>query len=173
MGAYGARAQSRRLATCPVEVLILAVGSRMPAWVDQAFSEYQKRMPPDARLRLLEIKPEKRTGGKPAAQLMAAEAARITAALPRDTFRIALDERGTQLTSVSLAAHWRDWRNEGRDLAFIIGGPDGLAPPIKSDANFLWSLSQLTLPHALVRVMLAEQLYRAISILQQHPYHRE
>lgn len=156
-----------------MEVLILAVGTRMPAWVDQAFSEYQKRMSSECPLRLLEIKPEKRLGGKTATQLMTAEAARITAALPRNALRVVLDERGEQVTSLGLADRWREWRSEGRDLVFIIGGPDGLAPDIKSQANFLWSLSKLTLPHALVRVMLAEQLYRAMSILQQHPYHRE
>lgn len=144
----------------------------MPAWVDTAFKEYQKRMPADAALRLIEIKPEKREGGKTPAQLMQAEAARIKAALPRDVFRIVLDEHGKQLSSVCLSEHWQHWREHARDLAFIIGGADGLSPSIKSSADFLWSLSQLTLPHALVRILLAEQLYRAVTILQQHPYHR-
>ncbi len=155
-----------------MEILILAVGTRMPAWVDTAFQEYQKRMPVDAALRLIEIKPEKREGGKTPTQLMQAEAQRIEAVLPRAAFRVALDEKGKQLTSVLLSQHWQQWREQARDLAFIVGGPDGLSPSIKSSADFLWSLSQLTLPHALVRVMLAEQLYRAVSILQQHPYHR-
>jgi 23S rRNA (pseudouridine1915-N3)-methyltransferase len=156
-----------------MELIIAAVGTRMPDWVDTAFAEYQKRMPREARMRLVEIKPEKRDGGKTTQQMIHMEAARIAAALPKDCYRIVLDERGKQLTSLALADELRCWLATGRDTALIIGGADGLAPEIKARADLSWSLSALTLPHALVRVVLAEQLYRAASILQHHPYHRE
>ncbi len=156
-----------------MDLIITAVGTRMPDWVDAAFAEYQKRMPREARIKLLELKPEKRDGGKTAQQVMRAEAARIDAVLPKDCCRIVLDERGKQLTSAALADALQGWLGAGRDVALIIGGADGLAPEIKARADLNWSLSSLTLPHALVRVVLAEQLYRAASILQHHPYHRE
>jgi len=156
-----------------MEFTITAVGTRMPNWVDEAFAEYQKRMPREARIRLLEIKPEKRDGGKTAQQVMAAEAERIVAALPKGALIIALDEHGKQFTSQALAQEMQKWLGAGRDASLIIGGADGLAPEIKARADLLWSLSPLTLPHGLVRVLLAEQLYRAHSILQGHPYHRE
>ena len=157
-----------------MELIIAAVGTRMPDWVDTAFAEYQKRMPREARIRLLEIKPEKRDGGKTAQQIMGLEAARITAALPsKSCYQIVLDERGKQLTSLALADALQNWLAAGRDVALIVGGADGLAPEIKARADLTWSLSALTLPHALVRVVLAEQLYRAVSILHNHPYHRE
>ena len=157
-----------------MELIIAAVGTRMPDWVDTAFAEYQKRMPREVRMRLVEIKPEKRDGGKTTQQIMHIEAARITAALPsKSCYQIVLDERGKQLTSLALANALQNWLAAGRDVALIIGGADGLAPEIKARADLTWSLSALTLPHALVRVVLAEQLYRAASILQNHPYHRE
>ena len=156
-----------------MELIIAAVGTRMPDWVDTAFAEYQKRMPREARIRLVEIKPEKREGGKTAQQMMQAEAARIEAALPKDCYRVVLDERGKQWTSVALAENLQRWLAAGRDTALIVGGADGLAAEIKTRADLAWSLSVLTLPHILVRVLLAEQLYRATSILQNHPYHRE
>lgn len=156
-----------------MDIIIAAVGTRMPDWVDTAFAEYRKRMPREARIKLLELKPEKRDGGKTAQQVMRAEAARIDAALPKGCYRIVLDEHGKQWRSVDLADALQKWLAAGRDVALIIGGAEGLAPEIKAHADFGWSLSPLTLPHALVRVVLAEQLYRAISILQHHPYHRE
>lgn len=156
-----------------MDIIIAAVGTRMPNWVDAAFAEYQKRMPREARIKLLELKPEKRDGGKTAQQVMSVEALRIDAALPKDCYRIVLDERGEQLTSMALADTLQGWLGTGRDVALIIGGADGLAPEVKARADFNWALSPLTLPHALVRVVLAEQLYRAASILQRHPYHRE
>jgi 23S rRNA (pseudouridine1915-N3)-methyltransferase len=145
----------------------------MPAWVDEAFAEYQKRLPREARLTLTEVKPEKRDGGKTAAQAMAAEAQRIAAALPKTGLLVVLDEHGKQVTSPQLAQKFQDWLAGGRDVALIIGGADGLAPEIKARADWTWALSPLTLPHGLVRVLVAEQLYRAHSILQGHPYHRE
>ena len=156
-----------------MEFLITAVGTRMPNWVDEAFNEYQKRMPREARIRLVEIKPEKRDGGKTAQQVMGVEAERISAAIPKGAMLIALDERGKSFTSQALAQEMQKWLGAGRDVCLIIGGADGLAPEIKQRAELLWSLSPLTLPHGLVRVMLAEQLYRAHSILQNHPYHRD
>lgn len=156
-----------------MKLSILAVGTRMPAWVEEAFAEYQKRMPREARVELVEIKPDKRDGGKTADQAMQTEAARITAALPKGCLRVALDERGKPFTSVQLAEKLGEWLASGRDVALIVGGADGLAPEIKNGADLLWSLSPLTLPHPLVRIVLAEQLYRAMSILQNHPYHRE
>lgn len=145
----------------------------MPGWVEEAFAEYQKRMPREARVELVEFRPEKRDGGKTAEQAMAAEAARIQAALPKNCLRVGLDERGKPFTSLQLADRLKEWLGSGRDVALIIGGADGLAPEVKGEADLLWSLSPLTLPHPLVRIVLVEQLYRAMSILQNHPYHRE
>jgi 23S rRNA (pseudouridine1915-N3)-methyltransferase len=156
-----------------VKFAVVAVGTRMPAWVTEAVAEYSKRMPREARLELVELKPEKRDGGKTPEQCMRAEAARIQAALPKGCLRVVLDEHGRSLTSIQLSERLKDWLASGSDVAFVIGGADGLAPALKDDAELLWSLSDLTLPHALVRVILAEQLYRAVSILQNHPYHRE
>jgi len=156
-----------------MEFLITAVGTRMPNWVDEAFAEYQKRMPREARIRLLEIKPEKRDGGKTTQQVMGVEAERISTAVPKGAMLVALDERGKSFTSQALAQEMQKWLGAGRDIALIIGGADGLAQELKQRAELLWSLSPLTLPHGLVRVLLAEQLYRAHSILQNHPYHRE
>ncbi len=151
---------------------VLAVGTRMPAWVDQGFAEYAKRMPREMAVELSEIRPEPRSGGKPAAALMAAEAQRIDQALAGESRLIALDERGCDLNTVALAARLEDWRREGGDTAFIIGGADGLADSLKQRARETWRLSSLTLPHGLARVVLAEALYRAVSLLSNHPYHR-
>ena len=156
-----------------MDLIIAAVGTRMPNWVDEAFAEYQKRMPREARIKLLEIKPEKRDGGKTAQQVMGVEAARIDDALPKDCLRVVLDEHGKSFTSQALALEMQKWLGGGRDVALIIGGADGLAPEIKASADLIWALSPLTLPHGMVRVLLAEQLYRAHSILHNHPYHRE
>ena len=156
-----------------MDLIIAAVGTRMPNWVDEAFAEYQKRMPREARIKLLEIKPDKRDGGKTAQQVMSVEAARIEDALPKDCIRIVLDEYGKSMTSQALAKEMQVWLSAGRNVALIIGGADGLAPEIKASADLIWALSPLTWPHGMVRVLLAEQLYRAHSILHNHPYHRE
>jgi len=145
----------------------------MPDWITAGFNEYARRMPREAKIELLEIKPEPRTTGKTTAQIMGAEAQRILAALPRDCLRIALDERGAQPTTKQLAAQMQDWMRAGRDVAFIIGGADGLHESVKQAAQQIMALSSLTLPHAMVRVLLAEQLYRAHSMMHNHPYHRE
>ncbi len=156
-----------------MKLLIVSVGHKMPDWITAGFNEYAKRMPREAKIELLEIKPEPRTTGKTTAQIMEAEAGRILAALPQNCLRIALDERGAQPTTKQLAAQMQGWMREGRDVAFIIGGADGLHEPVKQAAQQLLALSALTLPHALVRVLLAEQLYRAHTLLHNHPYHRE
>jgi 23S rRNA (pseudouridine1915-N3)-methyltransferase len=155
-----------------MRLLIVAVGERMPGWVDEAFAEYARRMPRKLRLELIPVRPEKRSGRTPA-QCMAAEAERIRAALPPAVCKIALDERGRDLRSTDLAQLLERRQQDGRDTAFLIGGPDGLDPMLKTEAEIEIRLSSLTLPHALVRVLLAEQLYRAVSILDNHPYHRE
>jgi 23S rRNA (pseudouridine1915-N3)-methyltransferase len=155
-----------------MKLIVAAVGTRMPAWVETAWEDYARRLPADCALDLREIKPEPRTSGKTAAQMMAAEARRIEAALPASALRIALDERGRDLTTAALAQTLEQWRGAGRDIAFLVGGPDGLDPELKSSCASQMRLSSLTLPHPMVRVVLAEQLYRAWAILTNHPYHR-
>jgi 23S rRNA (pseudouridine1915-N3)-methyltransferase len=156
-----------------MKLIIVSVGHKMPDWITAGFNEYTKRMPREAQISLLEIKPEPRNSGKTTLQIMEAEAQRILAALPQSCLRIALDERGTAPTTRQLAAQMQDWMREGRDVAFIIGGADGLHESVKQATQQLLALSALTLPHAMVRVLLAEQLYRAYSLMHNHPYHRE
>jgi 23S rRNA (pseudouridine1915-N3)-methyltransferase len=139
-----------------MQLIIAAVGHKMPAWIESGFTEYTKRMPPELRIVLKEIKPVERSGSKTAATAMALERERIEAVLPKGVRIIALDER----------------QRDGRDTAFLIGGADGLDPELKARAEGLIRISSMTLPHGMVRVMLAEQLYRAWSITQNHPYHR-
>ena len=145
----------------------------MPAWADAAFTEYARRMPRDARLELVALKPEARGEGRVTSRLLEAEGKRVLASVPRDCVTVALDERGTLLATADLARRIERWRAGGRDVAFLVGGADGLAEAVKAGAEFRWSLTPLTLPHGLARVVLAEQLYRAVSILHNHPYHRE
>ncbi|OGA29210.1 MAG: 23S rRNA (pseudouridine(1915)-N(3))-methyltransferase RlmH [Betaproteobacteria bacterium RIFCSPLOWO2_02_FULL_65_24] len=156
-----------------MRLVIVAVGTRMPEWADEAFSDYAKRMPRELRLELVELRTEPREGGKPTQALLAAEARRIEAAVPRDALRVALDEHGRELTTVAFAAWLRERSSEGRDIAFLVGGPDGLASGLKEQAGLRLRLSAMTLPHALARVVLAEQLYRCACVLRNHPYHRE
>ncbi len=155
-----------------MKLWLVAVGQRQPAWADAAYADFAKRFPPEMRLELKAVKAEAR-GSKTADQLMAAEASRIEQALPRGVRRIVLDERGDRLTTVQLAARMTTWQGDGRDAALIIGGPDGLAAPLKVTADESLRLSDLTLPHAFVRVLLAEALYRAWTVMVNHPYHRE
>lgn len=155
-----------------MRLLVLAVGTRMPAWVDTAFSEYAKRMPRHLSMELIELRPEPRTEGKPAVTLCQAEAERITRALPAGAMKVALDERGKEFTTEAFAKWMQRMTGEGRDIAFMIGGADGLTPELRNGADLSLRLSAFTLPHALARVVLAEQLYRAVSIMQNHPYHR-
>jgi 23S rRNA (pseudouridine1915-N3)-methyltransferase len=156
-----------------MRLVIAAVGQRQPAWADAAYGDFAKRFPPEMRLELKAVKAEPRSAGKTAAQLMAAEGARLEAAVPKGARRVLLDERGTRLTTVQLAERMNAWRGEGRDVVFFIGGPDGLDPPLKATADESLRLSDLTLPHAFVRVLLVEALYRAWSLAIGHPYHRE
>lgn len=151
---------------------MLAVGLRQPAWVEAGFNEFARRMPRELPLQLLEVKAEPRNTGKSADSMMAAEAARLEAALPPHCRRVVLDERGRDLSTLALAARLEAWQADGRDVAFIIGGPDGLSPPLKASADESLRLSSLTLPHAMVRPLLAEALYRAWTVLRGHPYHR-
>jgi 23S rRNA (pseudouridine1915-N3)-methyltransferase len=155
-----------------MQLIIAAVGHKMPAWIETGFQEYAKRMPPELRLVLKEIKPVERSGSKTAATAMTLERERIEVALPKNVRIVALDERGRDLTSVGLSQQLESWQQDGRDVAFLIGGADGLDPELKARADTLIRISSMTLPHGIVRVMLAEQLYRAWSITQNHPYHR-
>ncbi|CAN5422329.1 23S rRNA (pseudouridine(1915)-N(3))-methyltransferase RlmH [soil metagenome] len=151
---------------------ILAVGQRMPGWVDEAFGEYAKRMPSELRIVITEIKAEARSASRTAAQVMALEAGRIEQAVPRGARIVVLDERGETLDTKMLAAKLDAWRLDGRDVALVIGGADGLDPEFKQRADERVRLSSLTLPHGLARVLLAEALYRAWTVTTGHPYHR-
>lgn len=155
-----------------MQLIIAAVGHKMPGWIESGFNEYAKRMPAEHRLLLKEIKPMERAGGKTAATVMSQECGRIEAALPKGVCVIALDEHGKDITSMQLAQLLMQWQQDGRDVAFVIGGADGLDPGFKARADMLVRMSSLTLPHGMARVLLAEQLYRAWSITQHHPYHR-
>lgn len=144
----------------------------MPSWVETACAEYTKRMPREASVEIIDIKPEKRAAGNSTENIKLLEAKRILEAIGKD-YCIALDERGQEITTLQLADKFKDWQSSGRDIALIIGGADGLHASVKQKADWLWGLSKLTLPHAMVRVLLAEQLYRAHSVITNHPYHRE
>lgn len=145
----------------------------MPAWAEAGFSEFARRMPREMPLQLIEIKAEPRNSGKTVTAMINAEAARIEAALPNHCRRVVLDERGKDLSTAALTERLEAWQSGGQDVALIAGGPDGLADSIKQRADELLRLSSLTLPHALVRPLLAEALYRAWTVLCNHPYHRE
>jgi len=155
-----------------MRLLVVAVGQRQPAWAETAWDDFAKRFPPELRLELKALKAEPRTGKSPQ-QCMAAEAARFEAAIPKGVRRVLLDERGTRLTTQQLSDRLRFWLGDGRDVALLVGGPDGIAPELKASADESFRLSDLTLPHAFARVLLAEALYRAWSLSAGHPYHRE
>jgi len=155
-----------------MKLLVVAVGQRVPDWATVAWDDYAKRFPSELRLELKAVKTEPR-GSRTVDQLMAAERERIEAAIPRGARIVALDERGTSLTTAALAAKLKTWQLDAADVALVIGGPDGLDPAFRAAAHERIRLSDLTLPHAMVRVLLAEQLYRAWSINANHPYHRE
>ena len=156
-----------------MKLIVVAVGTRLPDWMNAGFAEYAKRMPREMPLELVEIKPEPRTTGKTVEAMMAAEAKRIEAVLSQRCRRIALDERGATLDTRALANKLSDWQSHGDDAAFLIGGPDGLDGALKQGAHETLRLSALTLPHGLARVVLAEALYRAHSLRSGHPYHRD
>ncbi|MBP6404052.1 MAG: 23S rRNA (pseudouridine(1915)-N(3))-methyltransferase RlmH [Proteobacteria bacterium] len=155
-----------------MKLYVVAVGQRVPDWAQTAWDDYAKRFPPELRVELKAVKTEPR-GSKTLETLYAAERERIEAAIPRGCRVVALDERGTSLTTVALAAKLKAWQLEADDVALVIGGPDGLDPAFRQAAHERIRLSDLTLPHAMVRVLLVEQLYRAWSINANHPYHRE
>jgi 23S rRNA (pseudouridine1915-N3)-methyltransferase len=155
-----------------MQLLIVAVGHKMPAWIETGYNEYAKRMPPDCRLQLKEIKPVDRSGSRTAETVMAMEKSRIEEALPKNSRLVVLDERGKDLTTLQLSQCLSQWRQEGGDVVFVVGGADGLDTELKKKADLTIRLSSMTLPHGMVRVLLAEQLYRAWSITQNHPYHR-
>lgn len=154
-----------------MKITVVAMGNRLPDWADAACDDYLKRFPPDWRVELKALKAEPREG-KPTAAIMLAEAARIEASLPRGVRRVIMDERGTRLSSVQLAERATAWQRDGRDVVLIIGGADGIDPSLKQTADESIRLSDMTLPHALARVLLVEQLYRAWSLMHNHPYHR-
>jgi 23S rRNA (pseudouridine1915-N3)-methyltransferase len=154
-------------------VRIIAVGSRMPKWVREPFDDYVTRLGSGLKISLTEIEPGTRSAGRPPTKAIETEGERVLAAVRDDDFVVALDERGTEMTTREVAAWLAARLREGRGLAFLIGGPDGFAPQVLARADFKWSLSRLTFPHALVRVLLAEQLYRAHAVLSNHPYHRD
>ena len=151
---------------------VVAVGLRVPDWAKTAWDDYAKRFPPELRVELKTVKTEPRAS-RTLEALLQAERARIDAAIPKGCRIVALDERGTALTTVALAGKLTQWQHGGDDVALVIGGPDGLDPPFRAAAHERIRLSDLTLPHAMVRVLLVEQLYRAWSINANHPYHRE
>lgn len=151
---------------------LIAVGERAPGWVAQGFAEYQKRLSHWLPLDLVEIEPGLRGKGRDAARATMDEGARVLAALPKGALIVALDGRGRAWSSEQLAQRLEHWRGQGRDLAFLIGGPEGHAADVLARADETWSLGPLTLPHMLVRLVVAEQLYRAAALLANHPYHR-
>lgn len=152
---------------------LISVGQRLPNWAESACVDYLKRFPRSQPIVLHEIKAESRTGNRTAQQIMDAEAVRIESAIPAGARRVILDERGADLTTVNLAKRLENWQLEAQDVALVIGGADGIAPALKETAHEMIRLSSMTLPHALARVLLAEQLYRATTVLSGHPYHRE
>jgi 23S rRNA (pseudouridine1915-N3)-methyltransferase len=155
-----------------LKLRIISVGHKMPAWVEMACAEYIKRMPRELQIEIIEIKPEKRAAGNSTENIQQAEAKRILEAAGND-YIIACDERGQEINTLQLAEKMTNWQNLGRNVSFLIGGADGLDASLKQGADWLWRLSALTLPHAFARILLCEQLYRAHSVNQGHPYHRE
>jgi 23S rRNA (pseudouridine1915-N3)-methyltransferase len=156
-----------------VKLRLIALGANQPAWVADGVQEYAKRFAADWPFELIEIKPEKRAANRSIEAVLAAEADRIRAQIPRQALTIALDERGEQLTTRELSARMTAWAREAPSAAFVIGSADGLDTPFKTSAQFRLGLSRLTLPHGLARIFLVEQLYRAVSLLSAHPYHRD
>jgi len=155
-----------------MRIHLIAVGTRMPSWVEQGYREFSKRLPHECSLRLLEIPLAKRSKSQAAERARDAEGQSMLAAIPADCHVVALDVKGKAWSTEGLAEKLQDWMASGRDLALLIGGPDGLSPACLARADQRWSLSSLTFPHALVRVLVAEQLYRAWTVTTGHPYHR-
>lgn len=155
-----------------MRIHLVAVGRRPPRWVEEGYQAFAKRLPPECALDLIEVDTPRRRKGGSAERLMGQECELLRGAVPRGTTVVAMDERGRAWTTRQLADKLRDWMHGGRDIALLVGGPDGLSPACRQSAHEQWSLSPLTLPHMLCRVIIAEQLYRAWSLLHGHPYHR-
>lgn len=155
-----------------MQITLIAIGNRMPAWVVQGYEEYARRMPNECSLQLIEITPARRNKGADIKRLVQQEGVRMLAAIPKQAFVLALEVTGKAWSTEQLAGQLDTWMREGQPIAMLVGGPEGLAPACQQRADVSWSLSNLTLPHPLVRVVIAEQLYRAMSILKNHPYHR-
>ncbi|HZX80342.1 MAG TPA: 23S rRNA (pseudouridine(1915)-N(3))-methyltransferase RlmH [Lysobacter sp.] len=151
---------------------LIAVGERAPGWVADGFAEYRKRLSHWLPFDLVEVEPGLRGKGRDAARAQSDEGARVIASIPRNAWVVTLDGRGRGYTSEQLAQRLEHWRGQGRDLAFLIGGPEGHSPDVLQRADESWALGPLTLPHMLVRLVMAEQLYRAAALLANHPYHR-
>lgn len=156
-----------------MRIHLIAVGKRMPGWVRENYNEFNKRLPKEYHLNLIEITPAVRSKSRSTTKVIAEEEKKLKEAIPKGALVIALDEKGKQYTSNQLADNLESWSQQRRGMCLVIGGADGLSASFKKSADVLWSLSALTLPHALVRVIVAEQIYRAWSILNNHPYHRE
>ncbi|MDH5178801.1 MAG: 23S rRNA (pseudouridine(1915)-N(3))-methyltransferase RlmH [Gammaproteobacteria bacterium] len=155
-----------------MQIHLIAVGHRMPDWVNQGYAEYARRMPAESSLQLVEIPLVKRSKGSDLARLMEQEGEKMLAAIPKDCLVVALEVTGKSWSTEQLADRMSDWMQSGRKIALLVGGPEGLAPACRQRADASWSLSALTLPHPLVRIVVAEQLYRATCILKNHPYHK-
>jgi 23S rRNA (pseudouridine1915-N3)-methyltransferase len=155
-----------------MQIHLIAVGNRMPVWVSQGYEEFARRMPPECRLNLIEIPAAKRTKAAEITRLLVQEGKRMLEALPKNVLVVALDVNGQRWDTEQLAQQLDSWMHEGRDVALLVGGPEGLAPACRQQAERSWSLSPLTFPHPLVRIIVAEQLYRATTILKHHPYHK-
>ncbi len=155
-----------------MNIYLITIGQKMPDWVEKGFYEYAKRLPPSCALKLIELPMPQRSKNSSVQQLKEKEAALIEQALPKQALVIALDEYGQEVSTVGLSNKMTQWLESGQDVALLIGGPDGLDGRLLQKARWTWSLSKLTFPHPLVRVIVAEQLYRAWSVLQNHPYHR-
>ncbi|WP_286271832.1 23S rRNA (pseudouridine(1915)-N(3))-methyltransferase RlmH [Thalassotalea hakodatensis] len=156
-----------------MRITLFAVGNKMPAWVTQGFAEYQRRFPRDLSFELVEITPGKRGKNADIARILEKEGQQMLAAIPKGSKIVTLEVTGKPLTTPQLAQHLEKWQLDGRDVALLVGGPEGLAPACIQASEQKWSLSPLTLPHPMVRVLIAESLYRAWSINNNHPYHRE
>jgi 23S rRNA (pseudouridine1915-N3)-methyltransferase len=155
-----------------MKLRIISVAHKMPTWVVMACEDFTKRMPRELSIEIIEIKPEKRAAGNSTENIQLIETKRILEAVGKD-YLIACDEHGQELTTLQLSDKLKNWQQLARDVNIVIGGADGLHASLKQQADWIWGLSKLTLPHAFVRVLLCEQLYRAYSVTQNHPYHRE
>ena len=156
-----------------MRIHLIAVGKKMPEWINSGYAEFSKRMPAEMQINLIEISPSVRNKSTTTEKNIKEEGERIQSAIPSNSRLIVLDEKGKNFSSIDLSKKMEAWLPMGQDISIVIGGADGIGPPIKKQADETWSLSSLTLPHALVRVVITEQLYRAWSILKGHPYHRE